>query len=145
MTKATLKKLLFLLICIGAMLSGCRGENKTSWVVTPTFTKAHLTYYGTNEKFGIIKVNGDSEEATFPVNQGRHYQLFFLDRSQDFNGKTYRMMATHEKSNKAIKLYESAIKDNQSGAKFVLKKAGLWKIDISVDKKPFTSFIIRAK
>jgi len=41
--------------------------------------------------------------------------------------------------------FELTIKDNQSGAKFVLKKAGLWKIDISVDKKPFTSFIIRAK
>jgi|GEM_PF-5278157 len=55
------------------------------------------------------------------------------------------MVATHLDTDKTVKLYEWDIDNHRSGAKFGLDKEGLWKIDVTVDDEPYTSFIIEAK
>ncbi len=50
-----------------------------------------MTLYGTKEKFGMMKANGESAELEFPViRDGRLYQLYFLDHSEDLNGKNIK-------------------------------------------------------
>jgi hypothetical protein len=68
-----------------------------------------------------------------------------LESSEEFNGKGYKMVATHKDICETVELYEWEIDNKQSGAKFVLDKEGLWKIDVSVDDEPYTSFIVEAK
>ena len=126
------------------LLSGCTEDKE--WTLSPTFNVDNLTLYGTEGKFGIKKTNGESDESEFPVvNQGRLYNVYFLDSAKDFNGKKYKMIATHKDTEDAVELYEWNIENNQSGAKFGLDKTGLWKIDVTIDEKSYTSFVIEAK
>ena len=130
------------------LLLGCTEEkaNDGDWNLSPTFNVDNLTLHGTEGKFGIIKVNGESNEPEFPiVNQGRLYKVYFLDSTKDFNGKKYKMIATHKDAGDAVELYEWNIDNKQSGAKFGLDKTGLWKFDVIIDEKPYTSFVVEAK
>lgn len=128
------------------LLVGCSEDNTKDWKLTPAFISDGMDLHGTKGEFGIRKANGEVVEPEFPViDQGRLYQLYFLDSTKDFNGKTYKMLATHKDSEETIELYENTIENNQSGAKFGLDKTGLWKIDILVDNKLYTSFVIEAK
>lgn len=128
------------------LLVGCSEDNTKDWKLTPAFISDGMDLHGTKGEFGIRKANGEVVEPEFPViDQGRLYQLYFLDSTKDFNGKTYKMLATHKDSEETIELYEDSIENNQSGAKFGLDKTGMWKIDILVDNKLYTSFVIEAK
>jgi hypothetical protein len=137
------------LIVLFLLLSGCTEDKKandTDWTLSPTFTVDNFLLYGTEGKFGITKTNGEGDEPEFPVvNQGRLYMVFFLDSTKDFNGKKFKMIATHKDTGDAVELYEWDIENEQSGVKFGLDKTGLWKIDVTVDEKSYTSFVIEAK
>jgi hypothetical protein len=139
-------KPIFLMFCIFAAvcLSGCREENdETAMLGAESIEKEPM--HGTEGKFEIVKVNGTSDEPSFPVGEGRHYLVCFLDDSIDFNGKKYRMTATHVETDETIELYEAGIDGNRSGAKFVLGKAGMWKVDVFIDEERLTSFEIEAE
>ncbi|MDM5233441.1 hypothetical protein [Lysinibacillus pakistanensis] len=132
----------FFIMCL--ILSGCSEDIKTDWEKSPTFTKDNMILHGLEEKFGIIKVNGESDEPEFPVgDEGRLYQVYFLEK--DFIGKNFKMTATHKDTGETVKLYEWAIENKQSEAKFGFDKKGLWKISVLVDEKPYTDFIIEAE
>ena len=141
----SLKNIIGLMILVGILLTGCADKDTSNWKLSPTFTYENMTLHGTEGKFGIIKVNGESDEPEFPVDEGRLYHVYFLESAEDFSGKRYKMVATHEEIGETVELYEWEIENKQSGAKFVLDKEGLWKIDISVDDEPYTSFIVEAK
>ncbi|TQR15505.1 hypothetical protein [Psychrobacillus vulpis] len=127
------------------LLLGCTKENDGDWNLSPTFDVDNLTLHGTEGKFGIIKVNGESNEPEFPVTQGRLYEVYFLDSSEELNGKKYKMMATHQETGETVKLHEKNIEKEQNAAKFGFDKLGLWKIDITIDEKNYTSFVVEAK
>ncbi|WP_156316802.1 hypothetical protein [Bacillus sp. FJAT-22090] len=127
------------------LLLGCTEENDGDWYLSPTFDVDNLTLHGTEGKFGIIKVNGESNEPEFPVTQGRLYEVYFLDSSEEFNGKKYKMTATHQETGETVKLHEKNIEKEQNAAKFGFDKLGLWKIDITIDEKNYTSFVVEAK
>jgi hypothetical protein len=141
----SLKNVIKLLIAAGILLTGCADNDPANWKLSPAFTYENMTLHGTAGKFGMIKVNGESDEPEFPVSEGRQYQVYFLERSEDFNGKPYKMVATHKDTGETVKLYEWEIDNKQSGAKFVLDHVGLWKIDVLVDDEPYTNFIVEAK
>ncbi|WP_456274650.1 hypothetical protein [Bacillus sp. AK031] len=127
-------------------LSACsQGKDEIVWKESVPFQHEAMTLYGTEGKLGIVKLNGKADEPAFPVGEGRHYGVYFLDESMNHNAKKYRMSATHEGTDETIQLYERGIGNNQSGAKFSLDKEGLWMFDVSVDEEPLTSFIIRAE
>ncbi|QWC21131.1 hypothetical protein KJK41_12350 [Bacillus haikouensis] len=139
-------KLIIFLICTFAAvsLSGCTEKNDE-------IAKSDLKpvekdkMHGTEGKFEIVKVNGSSGEPPFPVGEGRHYEVYFLDGSTDFNGEKYSMTATHKETKETVDLYEAVINNNRSGVKFALEKAGIWKVEVAVDEEPFTSFNIEAE
>lgn len=132
------------MVVLVLLLSGCTEDKE--WTLSPTFNADNLTLHGTEGKFGIKKTNGESDESEFPVvNQGRLYNVYFLDSAKDFNGKKYKMIATHKDTEDAVELYEWNIENNQSGAKFGLDKTGFWKIDVTIDEKSYTSFVVEAK
>jgi major membrane immunogen (membrane-anchored lipoprotein) len=140
-----LKKNLVFIISVVLLLTACASSDETYWGLSATFTHDNNTLFGTKEKFGIIKTNGESNEPEFPVGQGRQYRVYFLDDIKDLNGKKYKMMATHKDSNETVNLYENEIQNMQSDAKFGLNKDGLWKIDVLIDGDEFTSFIVEAR
>lgn len=137
------KTMLFLIgLSIAICLSGCSEEEGD---ISAPFEYEGLSMYGTEGKFGIVKVNGESSAPPFPVGEGRHYEVYFLDESADYTGKTYTMTATHKETEETIYLYEAGIGNYKSGAKFVLGREGLWRIDVSVDEEPLTSFVVEVK
>lgn len=140
---AKLKQLTGILVLVVIILSGCSGNAESDWKASPTFTKNNMTLHGVQEKFGIVKVNGKGEESEFPVDEGRQYQVYFLEK--DFNGENYKMSATHEGEEESLKLYEADVEDKQSGAKLGFDESGLWKISVLVDEKPYTDFIVRVE
>jgi hypothetical protein len=140
---ARLMQLTGILILVGIILSGCSGNAESDWETSPTFTNDNMTLYGVQGKFGIVKVNGKGAEPEFPIDEGRQYQVYFLEK--DFNGESYKMTATHKGDKEVVKLYEADIEDKQSGAKLGFDKGGLWKISVSVDEKPYTDFIIKVE
>jgi hypothetical protein len=138
--------LTLLVVLFMAFLSGCSPqEEEIVWKESDQFEHDDMKLYGTEGKFGIVKLNGKAGEPAFPVGEGRHYGVYFLENSTDHNAKKYRMSATHKDSKEPVKLYEWGIGNNESGAKFFLDKEGLWKIDVTVDGDPLTSFIVRAE
>lgn len=137
-------KMIVVLMFVYLMLSGCV-DDETDWVTSSTFITNNLTLHGSEGKFGIVKANGESDEPEFPVGKGRLYHVYFLDSAETFSGKKYKMLATHQNSEEHVDLYEAIIENNQSGAKFLLEKSGLWKIDVLVNDEQFTSFIVEAK
>lgn len=140
---ARLKQLTGVLVLVGIILSGCSGNAKGDWEISPTFTNDNMTLHGVQDKFGIVKVNGKGDEAEFPVDEGRQYQVYFLGK--EFNGESYKMTATYQGEEDAVKLYEADIEDKRSGAKLGFDKGGLWKVSVSVDEKPYTDFIIKVE
>ncbi|WP_202078961.1 hypothetical protein [Caldalkalibacillus salinus] len=115
------------------------------WEPSPTFMVDDRTLHGTEDKFGIIKVNGYDDEPAFPAGKGRHYHIYFLDTEQDINGQTYKMTATSQATGETIELYEWDIQNNQSGAKFGINEKGLWRFDVTVDGQAYTSFVVEVK
>ncbi len=139
-------KPVFFMFCIFAAvcLTGCREESDETAILDSEPVEK-VSMQGTEGKFEIVKVNGTSEEPPFPVGKGRHYEVYFLDGSTDFNGKKYKMTATHKKSNDTVELYEAVINNKRSGAKFALGKAGVWKVEVAVDGEHYTGFDIEAE
>lgn len=101
------------------------------------------TFHGIEGKYGLIKQNGEADEPMFPVGQGRLYGVYFLE--DDFDGARYKMTATHKDTGETVELYEWDIGNKQSGAKFGFDEAGIWKIKVTVDDKPYTDFVVEAK
>ncbi|OIU68551.1 hypothetical protein [Rossellomorea aquimaris] len=139
-------KPIFFMFCIFAAvcLSGCREENDETAILDAESVEKE-PIHGTEGKFEIVKVNGSSDEPPFPVGEGRHYEVYFLDDTADMNGKKYRMTAIYKETEETVDLYEAVINNNRSGAKFALGKAGIWKIEVTVDEEPFTRFDIEAE
>ena len=111
----SLKNIIGLLILAVILLTGCAENDTTNWDLSPTFTYDNLTLYGTEGKFGMIKVNGENGEPEFPVNKGRQYNVYFFENTEDFNGKRYKMDATHKDTDETAELYEWEIENKQSG------------------------------
>lgn len=141
-----MKKIIGLLMLVGILLSGCAGKDAPNWEVSPVFTDDNnKTFHGVEGKFGLIKANGEPDEPEFSAGQGRLYDVYFLESATDFVGERYKMTATHKESGKTVELYEWDIINGQSGAKFGFDESGVWKIDVAVDDKPYTSFVIEVK
>lgn len=140
-----MKKPISLLILVLFILSACTNSDEPYWGLSATFTKDGKTLFGTEDQFGMTKLNGETDEPEFPVGKGRHYKLYFFDNSKDLTGKKYKMIATHKDSSKTMELYHQEIMGMQSEAKFVLDQKGLWKIDILIDDEEYTSFVVEAK
>ena len=135
------------MLVLVSLLLGCTEEkaNDGYWNLTPTFNVDNLTLHGTEGKFGVFKVNGESNEPEFPAKQGRLYAVYFLDSPEELNGKKYKMTATHKETDETVKLHEKNIEKEQNGAKFGFDKPGVWKIDVTIDEKPYTNFVVEAK
>ncbi|MFJ7954059.1 hypothetical protein ACIQZG_21385 [Lysinibacillus sp. NPDC096418] len=104
-----------------------------------------MILYGTEGKFGMMRANGEENEPDFPVGQGRLYNLYFLDSSQNNDGKKFKMTATHQETNETVELYEWDIWNNKSGAKFGFDQEGLWKVTVTIEEAVVTDFIVRAE
>lgn len=135
--------IVFVLILI--LLFGCVQEEETVWTQSPTFMHDEMILYGTEEKFGMMRANGEENEPDFPVGQGRLYNLYFLDSSQNNDGKKFIMTATHQETNETVELYEWDIWNNKSGAKFGFDQEGLWKVTVTIEEAVVTDFIVRAE
>ncbi len=118
------------------------------WKVSPTFLAGKLTLQGTEGKFGIIKMN-NPRDVLFRSGRGGLYYLYFWGKGDEVSGK-YSMTATHKESGQTIHLYEWPIVKGandagaagQSGGRFGLNLPGLWKLNISVNEKPFDEIIV---
>lgn len=127
------------------LLFGCVKEEETDWTQSPTFTFKELNLYGTEGKFGMMRVNGEVNEPDFPVGQGRLYNMYFLDTSLNNEGKKFKLTGTHQDIDETVELYEWDISSNISGAKFGFDQEGLWKVTVTIDDTPITDFIVRAE
>ena len=135
--------LLFLLALI--LLFGCVEEEETDLKESPTFIHDEMILYGTEGKFGMMRANGEENEPDFPVSQGRLYNMYFLDASQNNDGKKFKMTATHQDTNETVELYEWDIWSNESGAKFGFDQEGLWKVTVTIEDIHVTDFIVQAE
>lgn len=138
------------LVLSSLIIFGCVEEEQEQviWSKTPTFINEGMQLYGTDGAFGMIRMNGKENEPDFPVGQGRLYDVYFLDTSQDLqanDGKKYKMTAIHQDTNETINLYEWDIWNNKSGAKFGLDKEGLWNITVTINDAPIADFVIQAE
>lgn len=138
-----MKRFIFSLLLVGLILTGCADKEASDWKVSPTFTNENVILYGTEGKFGVVKLNGETDEPEFPVGQGRLYDIYFLE--DGFSGQDYKITATHQDTGELVKLHEQEIFNTESQAKFGVNEAGLWKIDVTVDGKPYTDFVVEAK
>ena len=75
------------------------------------------------------------------------YELYFLGERDDFNfnGRNYKMTATHQDTKEHVLLSEMDIQDSHSVANFGFNKEGLWKIEVLIDGENYISFIVEAK
>jgi hypothetical protein len=141
----------FLLMTTSLMMfAGCSSEtSETNWEPSPTFEAGNLVLYGVEGKFSITRLAPEGKG----FGTGGHYRTLFWGDKDELIKKKYKMIAIN-KEEETKKLYEWGIDlmpENdetgataQSGAKFGLDP-GIWKIEITVDGEPFTSFVVEAK
>ncbi|MFJ7736627.1 hypothetical protein ACIQ2D_09805 [Lysinibacillus sp. NPDC097287] len=140
-----MKAISLLFVLCSFLIVGCVEERETDWTQSPTFIHDEMVLYGTEGKFGMTRVNGEENEPDFPVGQGRLYKMYFLDASQNNDGKKFKMTATHQDTNETIELYEWDIWSNKSEAKFGFNQEGLWKVTVTIEDTLVTDFIVRAE
>lgn len=133
------KKIIYSFFLFVIFLVGCTDNKEVKgWEASPTFTKDNQVLYGTEGKFGIINVNG-AEQPVFPANQGRLYRIYFLKDMKEHS--KYKITATHQETGNTEELIETEIAE-ETEAKLGFGKAGLWKIDVTVDGEPYTDFVV---
>lgn len=125
------------------IVAGCMEQKQTEWVESPTFTEDDQVFYGVQGKIGLVRENGEKNEPDFPAQQGRLYSIYLWD--DELNGKVVNMSMTHEDTEEIVEIIEFENWNNKTGVKFGFEHEGLWKINVTVDNKPYTDFIIRAK
>ena len=127
---------------------GCTGEdkdtNKDNWKESPTFIHDGKTMYGVEGKVGIVKENGEEKEPFFPATQGRLYNISFFEDAKEFYGKEAKITATNQNTGDTVELAKIRVSSTMS-SKLSFNKEGLWKVDITIEDKPFTSFVIKAE
>ena len=142
------KMFLVILFVLCALLIGCTKKDTTDWTQSPTFTYENITMYGTEGKIGIVRVNGKPDEPgvlDFPATQGRLYEIYFFEQLNDMLGKDFKMEASLQDSDETVQLVKSVFWGSKTRAKFGFGQEGLWKITVTIDDKPYTSFIIQAE
>lgn len=137
-----------MLVSIGILMlfivAGCKEQKqKKEWVESPTFTEDSQMFYGVQGKIGIVRENGGGNEPDFPAQQGRLYTIYYWGDEQ--NGQVVQMIMTHEETGKIVEITDFETWNNKIGVKIGFEHEGLWKINVTVDEKPYTEFIIRAK
>lgn len=151
MFKIKFSAMVFSFVVSSFLIVGCveqEQEEQVDWTQSPTFPHEELQLYGTDGVFGMIRANGNAEEPDFPVGQGRLYDVYFLDTAQEKHandGKNYKITAIHQDTHEIVELYEWAIWNNKSGAKFGFDKAGLWEITVTINDVPITKFVVQAE
>lgn len=139
-----MKKCIFTFFLLVIVLTGCASnatkQEEANWQVSPTFTKDNQVLYGTEGKFGMINMNGESDPV-FPAEEGRLYRAYFLEDVEGYS--KYQITATHEKSGKTEKLLDMDIAE-VSEFKFGFNEAGRWKMDVTIDGEPYTDFVVEA-
>ncbi|UYZ24057.1 hypothetical protein [Mesobacillus jeotgali] len=140
-----MKKRISLLVLVLFILNACTNRDEPYWGLSTTFTNDGKTLFGIEDQFGMMKLNGETDEPEFPAGKGRYYKLYFLDSNKDLTGKQYKMIGTHKDSGETKELYQQEIMGMQSEAKFGLDQNGLWKIDILIDDEEYSSFVVEAK
>jgi hypothetical protein len=146
--RETLQSLAIIAIFIVILSIYLQANKPDLWKVTPAFQAGKLTLYGHEGKFGMVKMNNPND-ALFRASRGGLYYLYFWGREADIAGK-YKMTATHKDSGQTVQLYEWPLtKGNndagavaQSGGRFGLSQPGLWKLDITLNGKPFDKVIV---
>ncbi|WP_404427019.1 hypothetical protein LG296_12835 [Ureibacillus chungkukjangi] len=133
------------IVCV-LFLVGCKADDtdEDSWKESPTFYIDDKKMYGVKGEIGLERLNGEENEPDFPATQGRLYNIHFFDASKEFYGEQAVITATHQNTGKTIELY-NLITSSIASAKFGFEDEGLWKISVSINEEPYTSFIIRAE
>lgn len=140
-------KLKIIIASIGFLLlltlAGCKEHKQTEWVESPTFTKEGQRFYGVEGKIGIVRENGEKNEPDFPAQQGRLYSIYLWGNVQ--NGQVVKMLMTSQQTGEKVEILETEFWNNPISVKIGFEHGELWKIDVTVDDKPYTQFIIRVK
>ncbi|WP_107927088.1 hypothetical protein [Lysinibacillus parviboronicapiens] len=61
-------------------MSGCLEDVKADWKTSPTFTKDNMILHGLEGKFGILKVNGESDEPIVKLYEWAIVQIVISER-----------------------------------------------------------------
>lgn len=93
------------------------------------------------------KISGEDTEPDFLVGEKRVYDLYFIEEREDyhFNGRNYKMTATHLETKEHNLLSEMDIQDSHSIANFEFTRAGIWEIEVAIDGDDFIRFNVEAK
>ncbi|MEI3605310.1 hypothetical protein SPD48_06355 [Pseudogracilibacillus sp. SE30717A] len=122
------------------IITGC-AEKEEHWRKSPLISFNDVVYYGTDQIFGMTKMNGDMNEPDFQKGQARLYHITFFDHTEENVGKTYKLTAFHEETGKTVDLSQDEIQ-GENAAKVKFDKSGFWKIEVFIDEELYTSFIV---
>ena len=134
-----MKKFIYIILFFGLLIS-CSNQDD-HWRKSPLISVDDVDYHGTDQIFGMTKMNGDPDEPSFQKGLGRLYQLTFFDQTEKLVGKTYTLTGFHEETGETVELYRDEIQ-GENAAKLSLDKSGFWKIEVFVDEKLYTSFVV---
>ena len=143
MFKNNIIVILFLFL-LSALLLGCSQEDQSSLTESSTFKHDNLTLNGVQGNIGFLRENGEPNEPDFPANQGRLYTIYILDDSKDLLDKNLKMTATQKDTGETIELGEFT-NWGINPAKLGFGQEGLWKINVTIDQKPYVSFVIKVE
>ncbi|MGG0655860.1 hypothetical protein [Rummeliibacillus pycnus] len=135
--------ILFLFL-LSAVLLGCSQEDQSNYTESSTFKHGNLTLNGVPGKIGFLRENGEPIEPDFPANQGRLYTIYILDDSKDLLDKNLKMTATKKDTGETIEIGEFT-NWGINPVKLGFGQEGLWKINVTIDQKPYVSFEIKVE
>lgn len=134
----------FCFLLLSIFILGCSKEDQTDWTITPTFKYEDSTFYGVDGKVGFIRDNGEENEPDFPENQGRLYRIYLFEANKNLLNKEVKITATSKETGDTEQLSEF-INHGINPQKLGFGPEGLWKIDVIVEDKEYSSFIIKTE
>ncbi len=135
-----MRKMIVLIFLSFLLIVGC-SEKEEHWRKSPLISIDDLVYYGSDQVFGMTKMNGNLDEPDFQKGQARLYQITFFDHTEQYVGKTYKLTGFHEETGETVDLYQDEIQ-GENAAKIKFDKTGFWKIEVLIDNELYTNFII---
>ncbi|MGZ9584421.1 hypothetical protein [Paenibacillus marinisediminis] len=138
--------ILGLIFLITACTSQTTTENQSNWEISSTFEIDGVKVHGKKDRL-IFAPQGESD-----ISKGGHFLIYFWGKPDEI-ANTYSLIGIHKDTGTKKELYpnwEVSRAENKlgadagSGAKFILDKKGLWRLEVYMGDKYFDSIVVEA-
>ena len=120
-------------------------DNQTNWQLSRTFEVDGIKVYGKEDRL-VFMPRGESD-----ISKGGHFSIYFWGKPEEIADK-YKLIGIPDSGTKQTLYPDWEVSrtenelgaDAQSGAKYILDKKGMWRLEVYMGDDYFDSVVVKA-